>query len=265
MFGRVESIEWPTPTLARVVLNGDGLAGYTHVPHTDSYVNVAIPPAGAPYAAPFAIEDLKSLAREHRPFRRRITVRRWDAGTRRLTLEFVTHGDSGSAGPWAAGARAGDALVFTGPAGAYRPDPAADWHLMVGDESALPAIAASLEAVPAGAPVVARLVCDGPEHELELTTPGRLDVAWLHRSGGAGDADLLADAVAALTFPAGRAHAFVHGEAGETRAVRRHLLADRGLDPEQLSCSPYWHRGLTDEAWREIKAAWNAEVARDVA
>ena len=56
----------------------------------------------------------------------------------------------------------------------------------------------------------------------------------------------------------------MHGEAGETRAVRRHLLADRGLDGEQLSCSPYWRRGLTDEAWREIKAAWNAEVARDV-
>ena len=70
--------------------------------------------------------------------------------------------------------------------------------------------------------------------------------------------------MAALEFPAGRAHAFVHGEAEETRDVRRHLLADRGLDAEQLSCSPYWQRGLTDEAWRAIKAAWNAEVARDV-
>ena len=264
MHGRVESIEWPTPTLARVVLNGDGLADYAPVPYSDSYVNVAIPPPGAPYSAPFALDDLRSLPREQRPFRRRITVRRWEPASRRLTLEFVTHGDEGSAGPWAASAREGDALVFSGPAGAYRPDPAADWHLMVGDESALPAIAASLDAVPPGASVVVRLVCDGPDHELELTTPGRLDVAWLHRTGGPGDADLLADAVAALAFPPGRAHAFVHGEAGEIRAVRRHLLADRGLDAEQLSCSPYWRRGMTDEAWREVKAAWNAEVARDV-
>jgi NADPH-dependent ferric siderophore reductase len=111
---------------------------------------------------------------------------------------------------------------------------------------------------------VARLVCDGPAHELALTTPGNLDLVWLHRTGGAGDADLLADAVAGLRFPPGRVHAFVHGEAGETRAVRRHLLADRGLDPGQLSCSPYWRRGLTDEGWREIKAAWNAQVATDV-
>ncbi len=258
MYGRIESIEWPTPTYVRLVLNGDGLADYTPVPHADSYVNVAIPPADAPYEAPFALDELKALPREQRPFRRRITVRRWDAETRRLTLEFVTHGDDGAAGPWAARAQAGDALVFTGPAGAYSPDPGADWHLMVGDESALPAIAASLEAVPPGAPVVVRLVCDGPEYEIALTTPGVLDLAWVHRP------DPLADAVAALEFPAGRAQAFVHGEAGETRAVRRHLLADRGFDLEQLSCSPYWHRGLTDEAWREIKAAWNAEVARDV-
>jgi NADPH-dependent ferric siderophore reductase len=264
MHGRVESIERPTPSLARVVLNGDGLADYAPVPYTDGYVNVAIPPQDAGYAAPFALDELRSLPREQRPYRRRITVRAWDPDAARLTLEFVIHGDAGAAGRWAARAAVGDALVFTGPAGAYRPDPAADWHLMVGDESALPAIAASLEAVAPGTPVVVRLVCDGPAHELELATPGRLDIAWLHRAGEPGDADLLAEAVAAAPFPPGRAHAFVHGEAGETRAVRRHLLADRGLRPDQLSCSPYWRRGMTDEAWREIKAAWNADVARDV-
>ena len=258
MHGRVESIEWLTPSYVRVVLNGDGLAEYAPVPFADSYVNVAIPPADSSYEAPFALDDLKELPREQRPFRRRITVRRWNQDTRRLTLEFVTHGDEGVAGPWAARAQAGDALVFTGPAGAYNPDPAADWHLMVGDESALPAIAASVEAVPPGVPVVVRLICDGPEYEIALTSPGDLDLAWVHRP------DPLADAVAALEFPAGRAHAFVHGEAEEIRDVRRHLLADRGLDAERLSCSPYWKRGLTDEAWRAIKAAWNAEIARDV-
>lgn len=74
----------------------------------------------------------------------------------------MVHGDDGVAGPWAANATPGDALVFAGPSGAYRPDPGADWHLMVGDESALPAIAASLDAVPGGAPVVVRLLVNGP-------------------------------------------------------------------------------------------------------
>ncbi len=264
MYGRVRSIAYPTPSIARVALEVEGHAEFVPIPHTDSYVNVAIPPAGAPYEGPFALEDLRSLPRKERPFRRRYTVRHWDPASRTLTLEIVVHGDAGAGVRWVARATEGDALVFTGPAGGYRPDPDAGWHLMGGDESALPAIAASLEAVPAGVPVLVRVVCEGPEHELALDTPGRLDLVWLHRTGGPADADLLSDAVAASTFPAGRAHAFVHGEAGETRAVRRHLLADRGLQPEQLSCSPYWRRGLDDEAWRQIKAAWNADVERDV-
>ena len=76
MHGRVGSIEWPTPSYVRLVLNGDGLAEYAPVADADSYVNVAIPPADAPYAAPFALDELKELPREQRPFRRRITVRR---------------------------------------------------------------------------------------------------------------------------------------------------------------------------------------------
>ena len=265
LYGFVQAIDWPTPALARVRLEGEGLSGFGPVEHTDSYVNVALPPAGARYAPPFELDDLRSLPREQRPFRRRYTVRRWDAATGALTLEFVVHGAAGVAGPWAAGAQAGDALVFTGPAGAYRPDHDADWHLLVGDESALPAIAASIEAIPPGAKTVVRLVCDGPDHEVPLDTPGDLDLVWLHRTGMPADATLLVESVGALTFPAGRVHAFVHGEAGETRAVRRHLLADRNVEPHRLSCSPYWRRGMADEAWREIKAAWNADVARDVA
>ena len=262
MHGRVISVEWPTPQLARVLLDGDGLEGFEPGEYTDSYVNVAIPPSAAEYAAPFDLGELRELPAEERPYRRRYTVRRWEPG--RLTLDIVVHGVAGPGGAWAAAARPGDALVFTGPAGAYRPDPGADWHLLVGDESALPAIAASLEAIPTGVPAVARLVCDGPEGEVELTSPGDLDLVWLHRSGGSGDADLLAGAVRDLEFPPGRPHAFVHGEAGETREVRRHLLADRRLDPEQLSCSPYWRRGKTDEEWRRVKAAWLAEQERDL-
>lgn len=263
MHGVVRSISWPAPNYASVVLGGDGLNEFAALPETDSYVNVAIPPEGASYVAPFDLDALKALPREDRPFRRRYTVRRWDAATLELTLEIVVHGDAGAGGGWVARAQPGDALVFTGPAGSYRPDPNADWHLLVGDESALPAIASSLEAIPDGAPVVVRLLCDGPDHEVTLDSPGALDLSWSHRTGDLADEDLLAKAVGDLTFPDGRVHAFVHGEAGETRAVRRHLLADRGIEASRLSCSPYWRRGLDDEAWRQIKAAWNAEVAAE--
>ncbi len=212
MHGRVVTTEQLTPSLVRVVLGGEGLTGFEAGEHTDAYVNVAIPPAGVAYTAPFDPDEVRGrLPREQWPFRRRYTVRRWDPAEGLVTLDFVIHGGEGVAGPWAAGARPGDALVLTGPSGAYRPSPDAGWHLMAGDESALPAIAASMEIVRDGVPVVVRLVVDGPDHELALTTPGALDLAWLHRSGGPGDADLLPAAVRDLVFPGGRVQAFVHG------------------------------------------------------
>jgi NADPH-dependent ferric siderophore reductase len=99
-----------------------------------------------------------------------------------------------------------------------------------------------------------------------LDSPGDLDLQWLHRTGDAdADAALLADAVASLDFPAGRVHAFVHGEAGEIRAIRRHLLTERGLTRADMSCSPYWRRTMTDEAWRQVKRDFVAAMEADVA
>ena len=254
MHARVRSTTWLTPSMVRVVLADGDLDAFAmpggDQPDTDAYVNLAIPPGEEP--------DVK-------PARRRYTVRSWDQAARELTLDFVVHGDDGVAGPWARRARPGDVLVFEGPGSGYRPDPEADWHLMVGDESALPAIAASLEAVPPDAPVVVRLLCDGPEHEIALTTPGTLDLEWLHRNGNDDGGDLLADAVRTLAFPPGRVHAFVHGEAEEIRAIRRHLLVERGLSRRDMSCSPYWRRTMTDEAWRQVKRDFVAAMEADVA
>ena len=180
-------------------------------------------------------------------------MRAWDPVARHLVLDFVVHGDAGVAGAWAVHAEPGDVLVFEGPSGGFLPDADADWLLLVGDESALPAIAASLEATPAGALVVARLLCDGPAHELALESPGELDRKWIHRTQSDDDEVLLADALREVHFPDGRVQVFVHGEATEIRAIRRHLLVERGLSRQDMSCSPYWRRDMTDEAWRAVK------------
>lgn len=270
MHARVRSTTWLTPSMVRVVLAEGDLDQFSMPgdpePHTDTYVNLAIPPVDAPYAAVF---DPAQVRTEHpadvQPARRRYTVRSWDAEARELTLDFVVHGDDGVAGPWAKAAAPGDVLVFQGPGSGYRPDPGADWHLLVGDESALPAIAASLEAVPAEVLVVVRLLCDGPDHEIALSTPGQLDLEWLHRGGDEGDVDLLVESVRGLAFPRGRVHAFVHGEADEVRAIRRHLLAERGLSRSDMSCSPYWRRTMSDEAWRQVKRDFVAAMDADVA
>ena len=267
MHGRVASTEWLTPSLVRVVLEGGDLAHLEMPEATDAYVNAAFPPAEASYGEVFDPQALRdSHPAEEWPARRRYTVRTWDADRHRLTIDFVVHGDSGVAGPWAAFAKPGDALVFTGPNGGYRPDPDTDWHLFVGDESALPAIAASLDVLRSDARAVVRVVCDGPDHQIPLPSAADVDLQWLHRRGDAGDEELLVEAGQAIDFGAGRPFGFVHGEADEIRAVRRHLLHDRGLTRQDLSCSPYWRRTMSDEAWRKIKSDFVAAMeAEEVA
>jgi NADPH-dependent ferric siderophore reductase len=264
----VVDVERLTPQMIRVVFGGAGLEGFAAGAFTDHYVKLQVPPRGAPYSAPFDVEDIRArLPQDQWPRTRTYTVRAWDAAGGRLTVDFVVHGDEGVAGPWAAAAVPGDRLQLQGPGGAYAPDPRAGWHLMVGDASVIPAIAASLARVPAGAPVHVLLEVEGPEEEQPLSTPGELHLTWLHRraAGAADGTEPLAEAVAALEFPEGAVQAFVHGEASAVRAVRRHLLVDRGLPREALSISGYWKRTRTEEGWREDKAGWNREVEEDVA
>ena len=118
-----------------------------------------------------------------------------------------------------------------------------------------------------GVPVHALIEVDGPDEEHELQTPGELQLTWLHGHGHgesevSGESPLEA-AVRRLRFPSGRVHAFVHGEADAVRWVRRHLLAERGVAPEDLSASGYWKRRRTEEGWREYKPEWKRLVAAD--
>jgi NADPH-dependent ferric siderophore reductase len=267
MYGEVVSTEVLSPQLVRIVLGGAGLDGIASPDGTDSYVNAHFVPDGAPYSVPFDDDAVRDLPREQRPYPRRYTVRSFDAAKQLLTLDFVVHGDVGRAGRWAQRAQVGDRLQFRGPAGGWVPDPDADSYLLVGDESALPAIAVSAAVVPAGRPVVAVVEVEDAAGEIALDSPGDLTVVWVHRADAAGAVeDLLPAAVAALpadTLP-GVVSAFVHGEAVTTRAVRRHLLEHDVVTREHLSCSPYWRRGHDDEQWRSVKAAWTRDVETDV-
>lgn len=261
MHGEVVSTERLTPQLVRVVLGGDGLDQFADPVTADAYVNCFFLPQQAEYDAPFDEAAVRDLPREQRPFPRRITVRAWDPERRELTLDIAEHGESGYAGRWVRHAAPGDRLQLRGPADGYVPDPAADSYLFVGDESALPAIAACAEFAPAGKPVTVVAEVEDAAGEIELSSPGDLTVHWVHRSD-ADDLleDLLPDAVAALPRPDGVVSAFVHGEAVATRGVRRVLLREGIVDLDHLSCSPYWRRGYDDEQWRAIKGDWVREV-----
>ena len=263
MYAEVHTVEQLSPSLVRVVLRGGTLDQFETPTATDAYINAQFPAPGADLAVPFGPADLDRLPPEHRPRPRRFTIRRWDPEQQHLVIDFVVHGDVGYAGRWAKHARPGDRLQFKGPGGSYRPSPEVDWHLLAGDESALGAIGATLESLEPSSRALVFVVVDGPEHEIALPSPADVTIEWLHRSTAADPELLLADSVAAAAFPAGTCDVFVHGEAAEVRAVRRHLAVGRNVDLATASISPYWRRNHTDEAWRQIKKQWMAEQLLD--
>ncbi|MFD7018691.1 siderophore-interacting protein [Streptomyces sp. NPDC059161] len=260
---RVVRTERLTPHMVRVVLGGESLAAFTVGEHTDHYIKLLFPAPGVSYPEPFDMERIRAeFPREQWPSTRAYTVRAWDAELGELTVDFVVHGDEGLAGPWATSVQAGETVRFLGPGGGYAPDPAADWHLLAGDESALPAIAAAMERMPAGAVVRAFVEVTGPEEEQKITTPDGATVTWLHR-GEAAVGSQLVTAVKELEFPPGDVHAFVHGEAGFVKDLRRLLRVERGVPRERLSISGYWRLGQNDDAWRATKREWNEQVERE--
>lgn len=242
-----------TPHMIRVYVGGPGMRTFTGNPHTDRYVKAVFRRPGVTYPEPFDMDLVnEQYPREQWPVLRTLTVRSYDPDKQEIGIDIVYHGEEGLTGPFAAGAKPGDEVLLLGPGGAYTPDPDADWHLLIGDESALPAICNALEAIPAGRPVHLYLLVENPAEQQDLVCAGDLRVTWLHRQDP--DHPGLADAVRALEFPPGTAHVFVHGEAGEVREVRS-LLRERGITREHLSISGYWRRGVDQDEMKKIKHA----------
>jgi NADPH-dependent ferric siderophore reductase len=257
-----------SPSLVRVVLGGDGLSAFEASEFADSYVKAVFVHPDVPRPFPrndegrVVVDDLHAEP-AHSPRMRSYTVRSFDPDTQELVLDFVVHGDAGIAGPWAAAAAPGDELLFMGPGGAYSPDPAAGFHLLAGDLSALPAIAVALSRLPSDAVGAAVVEVPGATDEVELAAPTGVRVSWVH-TGQDRPGDALVPAVRAVPLP-DDVDAFVHGEAGAVKQLRHYLRVERGMSLDRLSISGYWRLGIDDEGWRASKRDWNAEVERDEA
>lgn len=261
----VQRTEAVAPRLRRVILGGPGFDDFAarDIGSTDKYVKLAFLREGFDYPEPLDLSVVReTMPAEARPTLRTYTVRWVDLEARELAIDFVVHGDEGLAGPWAAAAQPGDRIHARGPGGAYTPKPEADHHLFVGDEAALPAIAASVEALPAGVPATAFIEIDGPQDQIELTTSADLEIHWLHRAPAhPGTTELLDTAVRGWTWPQGRVQAFVHGESALLKTVRPYLLDGR-VERADLSVSAYWRHGVTEEGFREWKSTQAEAVMR---
>ncbi|MDO8151682.1 siderophore-interacting protein [Isoptericola sp. b408] len=241
----VSAVRRLTPHMVRVTLSGGDLPDVDPTGCTDRYVKLVLGPP--------PVEGARPVVRAYTI--RAVRGASWD-------LDVVVHGDEGLGGPWAATVQPGDEVTFLGPGGGYAPDPAAPWHLLVGDESALPAVAAALEALPEGARAHAVVEVAGPQDELPVDTAADVTLTWVHR-GTATLEDTVRGLHAAGELPDGVPHAFLHGEAGSVRELRRWARTVLGVPRELLSASGYWRRGHDDESWRAVKKDWKSAVEQD--
>jgi NADPH-dependent ferric siderophore reductase len=265
--------------MVRVVLGGSGFDTFTPSKFTDSYVKLVFVTDDVDIAAlprPLTLDSFAGVPAEKRPVIRTLTVRWVDPAARQLMIDVVVHGEHGAAGVWAAAAEPGQPVYLMGPSGAYAPDPAADWHLFAGDESALPAISVALEALPPTAIGKAFIEIAGPDDEIPLTVPEGIQMNWIYRGGRAdlvgedraGDHAPLIEAVKSAPWLPGQVHAFVHGEAQTVmHNLRPYIRKEREVDAKWASISGYWRRGRTEETFRqwkkELAAAEEAATAMD--
>jgi len=258
----VERTERLSPHLVRVHLGGPafdafvGAADPERLDATDKYVKLLLARHELRLTPPYDLDALRAvLPKADLPARRTYTVRAVDHATRTIAVDFVVHGDDGLAGPWAAAAQPGDLLALSGPGGGYAPstDPAVT-HVLLGDDSALPAVAAALEAMVATATGVALVEVAGPADELPLAHPEGVDLRWLHRDAtGAEPGTLLLEAARSLERASRPVQVFAHGERTAIKAIRRLLQDDWGLEKSEMSLSAYWALGRAEDRFQEEK------------
>lgn len=181
------------------------------------------------------------------PVRRTYTVRSFRPEAMELDIDFVDHGDAGPASAWARRATPGAFLGFAGPGPIKVAHFEADWYLLAADLSALPVVAATLEAMPADARGVAVFEVPTDADMQPIDAPPGVTIHWLARSQSAAPSSLQEDFIRALDWPEGRVQVCVAGESNVVKSLKQLILSERGVDPKDAYISGYWKIGLVED------------------
>lgn len=235
----VKRLTTVSPRLLRVTFSGD-LANFVSASF-DDHVKLFFPADGdAGVSLPTVTEQgIAFDPSRPKPASRDYTPRRYDAQANELDVKFVLHGE-GPAVAWARRAKVGDVLGQGGPRGSAVLPEGLDWYLLIGDETALPAIARRLEEAAPGEHIVVVVEVESADARFEIATAAQAAVTWLCREQGD---PTLPQAVAQLRLPGGVGFAWAAGEYSAMRQVRHQLIDVHGLDRRQIKASSYWKQG----------------------
>ncbi|MEM6708340.1 MAG: siderophore-interacting protein [Pseudomonadota bacterium] len=232
----VVSNESLTPSMRRVVLTGSDLESF-------------------PAAQESGYVKLELTDAEGSRVMRSYTIRAFDPQTQRLLLDFVDHGDAGPASAWARHVQPGESITIRGPGEPKRVDPSADWFLIAGDLSALPAIAANLEGLRRDAQGYVFIEIPDPADQQSIDAPPGMTVRWILNADPTCPNKPLLEALEAQAWLPGTPYPWFAGEFEGMRRARRYLRDQRGIDKRAMYLSCYWKLGDTDEGMKRAKRA----------
>ncbi|BAN27687.1 siderophore-interacting protein [Caballeronia insecticola] len=240
---QVKRVQALNPHFVRVTFTGDDLEDFVSASF-DDHVKLFFPQPGESMPAiPQAGPDGPVFdPSKPRPIARDFTPRRHDRATRELDIEFALH-EAGPATAWAAQAKPGQYLGIGGPRGSFVIPTQFDWHLMIGDETALPAIARRLEELPEGTRVATLIEVADQSARIEFDTRADLYAQWRYRNESEHPGGALLLALRETFVPEGEGYVWAAGEATLMRAVRQLLCTERGIDKRRIRASAYWKRG----------------------
>ncbi|WP_313811989.1 siderophore-interacting protein [Glutamicibacter sp.] len=243
------------PHLVRLTLGGPGFETFVDKPVTDRYIKIMFAKPELGLVPPYDMDQLREqLPMEDLPVRRTYTVRHCDMAAKTIDVDFVVHGDQGLAGPWARNAQVGEFVCFAGPGGLYFPKPEFDFHILTGDETAIPAISAALESMDDAMRGVAIIEVADAQDEMDLKAPAGVEVSWVHRGGSFDPQNtVLEKAVREFPWPEGRVQLFAHGEREVMKRLRGYFYNERGVDRRDMSLSAYWAFGRAEDDFQAEK------------
>ena len=229
----VSHIQKLSPAMLRITLKGAELDGFEPTLPA-SYLKLIFPePGQLEPSRPLPDGPRPTAMRTYTPLAVRPDVQEVD-------VDFVLHGE-GPASTWAAQAQVGQVLFLMGPGPGYAVDTAAQHHLLIADDSALPAVETILAALPATANVQVLLEVISADEQRPLSSPAQLDVQWLargtdHRLAG----QPLEAALRSMKSLPADARIYIACEAAAMRRIRQLLEGELGVERSRIVGRGYW-------------------------
>jgi len=244
---KVRRITELSPYMRRITLTGDDLPGFVSASFDDHIkLMVSAVPGARPNVPKVGPKGLLFEENKPKPDMRDYTPRRYDPTLNELDIEFVLHHE-GPATDWASRAEPGHFVGIAGPRGSFVIPTGFDWHLLIGDETAIPAIGRRLEELPGTAKAIVIIRTVTEDARIKLSSQCRLDIHWISESGlAASGMGALESAVRGISLPDGEGYVWAAGEYSEIKAVRQYLTENLGIDTSRIRAASYWRKSTSN-------------------